>query len=50
MKTGDGIKPFSQYKDIFDFYEKTGMGVTEANEYLLNELKRSGVDANKTRE
>jgi len=39
---GEDIKPFSQYKDIHDFYKKTGMTREEAAEYLFDELKRGG--------
>jgi len=40
MESGDGIKPFSQYKDIKDFYKKTGMTREKAGEYLLQELQK----------
>jgi len=34
---------FSEYKDINDFYQKTGMTPQQANNYLLQECKQRGL-------
>lgn len=33
---------FSEYKDIFDFYEKTGMNRYQAYEFLKEKLEVNG--------
>jgi hypothetical protein len=42
MHNPDSIKNFSEYKDIYDWYNKTGMSRRETFDYLLNALKAKG--------
>lgn len=37
---------FSDYKDIHDFYKKTGFTREEAFNFLISELKKKDGDAN----
>ena len=37
---------FTQYKDIHDFYQKTGMTPIQAYEFLKEEVEKRKVDQN----